>query len=424
MRDDVARAAALRALEIAREAKAMKSEKGEKGEPGEVRVLNVPVPGDQGPMGPSGPRGPMGPYGPRGVQGDRGDPGPQGPEGKQGPAGFAGKNGKDGAAGPKGERGPKGDKGDKGDLGPMPKHERKGLMFRFEKEPGVWGEWIIVPTGGGGGGRDDKLTDRQKELVEIANLIRTQADNSNKFIKTVDGVLQWDTLDGSDINLASPPVIGSTTPNAATFTTLNTNGLTTLRNTSGTYVAVLDDGVSSDRYAFVRDTGGGAYLRFNSGGGGLRNATANGVTFQTNNGTTQAVVSHTASAVNFVQVTGAATGSFPTVSAQGSDLAIGMSYVSKGAARHNFFTGGGTSDRQLSIVPIGSAVNYAQVQGASVGTSPVFSVQGSDPNIDLALTPKGTGNVRFGTYTGTILTPTGYVEIKDAGGTIRRLLVG
>jgi hypothetical protein len=45
-------------------------------------------------------------------------------------------------------------------------------------------------------------------------------------------------------------------------------------------------------------------------------------------------------------------------------------------------------------------------------------------DIDLALTPKGAGRVKYGTYTGTILTPTGYIEIVDSGGTIRRLLVG
>lgn len=57
-------------------------------------------------------------------------------------------------------------------MGPMPKHERKGLMIRFEKEPGVWGDWIIMPTGGGGGGRDDKLTDRQSQLVKLADSIQ------------------------------------------------------------------------------------------------------------------------------------------------------------------------------------------------------------------------------------------------------------
>jgi len=56
----------------------------------------------------------------------------------------------------------------------MPKFERKGLMIRFEKAPGQWGEWIVIPTGGGGGGRDDKLFDLQKQLVEVGSLVKVK----------------------------------------------------------------------------------------------------------------------------------------------------------------------------------------------------------------------------------------------------------
>jgi hypothetical protein len=79
---------------------------------------------------------------------------------------------------------------------------------------------------------------------------------------------------------------------------------------------------------------------------------------------------------------------------------------------------------QLLVTHTANAVNRLSITGGIAGAAPVLSTNGSDTNIDLTLTPKGTGKVRFGTYTGTILTPTGYVEIKDAGGTIRRLLVG
>lgn len=47
-----------------------------------------------------------------------------------------------------------------------------------------------------------------------------------------------------------------------------------------------------------------------------------------------------------------------------------------------------------------------------------------DDNLDVRLTPAGTGNVRFGTHTATSDTAiSGYIEIKDAGGTIRKLAV-
>lgn len=49
----------------------------------------------------------------------------------------------------------------------------------------------------------------------------------------------------------------------------------------------------------------------------------------------------------------------------------------------------------------------------------------SNTSIDLQLTPKGSsGRVRFGTLTESAdAAVTGYIEIKDAGGTLRRLAV-
>jgi hypothetical protein len=149
-----------------------------------------------------------------------------------------------------------------------------------------------------------------------------------------------------------------------------------------------------------------------------------GHSFSTNNSTAteQFRVTHTASAVNFVQVTGSATTFFPGISAQGSDANIGMTFSSKGVQALRFNTN--ASEQQFRITHTGSAVNFIQVTGNIAGSSPRVLAEGSDTNIDLTLTPKGTGKVRFGTYTGTVLTPTGYVEIKDSSGTIRRLLVG
>ena len=43
---------------------------------------------------------------------------------------------------------------------------------------------------------------------------------------------------------------------------------------------------------------------------------------------------------------------------------------------------------------------------------------------DIRLTPKGTGNVRYGTHTATAdVAISGYIEIKDSSGTIRKLAV-
>jgi hypothetical protein len=140
-------------------------------------------------------------------------------------------------------------------------------------------------------------------------------------------------------------------------------------------------------------------------------------------GNVQLAITNTASAVNYAQVTGAATGGAPTFSSQGSDTNINMSFVSKGSGGFRFFSQAGGA-RQFQINNTASAVNYPVVTGAITGAGPVYSVDGTDTNIDLALTPKGTGNVRFGTFTADMtLVVQGFIEVKDSGGTIRKLAV-
>ena len=186
---------------------------------------------------------------------------------------------------------------------------------------------------------------------------------------------------------------------------------------------------ASDSYPMVSNTSGLALLvaQGNATAGiGLAANSSGNVRFFTNSTalTEQLRVSHTASAVNYVQVTGAATGSGPTISAQGSDTNIGANIVLKGTGSISVFNGAGTSSRLFRATSSSSsAVNYLQLEGTTSTNAPVLSSQGTDTNIDLTLTPKGTGRVQFGTYTATVSTIAGYIEIKDSGGTVRRLAV-
>jgi hypothetical protein len=60
--------------------------------------------------------------------------------------------------------------------------------------------------------------------------------------------------------------------------------------------------------------------------------------------------------------------------------------------------------------------NGVELAGESAGTG--------DANIDITFTPKGTGNVRFGTHAALSgETVTGYITIKDSSGTLRKLAV-
>jgi hypothetical protein len=147
-----------------------------------------------------------------------------------------------------------------------------------------------------------------------------------------------------------------------------------------------------------------------------------GLLLYTNSGANlQVVVAHTASAVNYHQFSGSATGSAIVHSAQGSDANIDIHYRTKGTGAHAFFTG---NAGQFVIANTTSSVNYLQVTGGATGNATTLSAMGTDTNIDLALTTKGTGVLAFGTYTAGIIAQAGYITIKDAGGTTRRLLVG
>lgn len=88
--------------------------------------------------------------------------------------------------------------------------------------------------------------------------------------------------------------------------------------------------------------------------------------------------------------------------------------------RANIFKG----DMQVIGTAAGTAPNdYVQLQGSdTAGTIVTVSAGGPDANIDLALSPKGTGNVRVGTYTATgDVAVNGYITIKDSSGTVRHL---
>jgi hypothetical protein len=235
----------------------------------------------------------------------------------------------------------------------------------------------------------------------------------------------WSTGDGSSAGNTGITGIGRavlqigasitspTITNAPSVSVQNagaTGGLTLVRNTD----------VASNSTRMYLDSSSGVGAIYNGAGSLFFNTNA---TVGVGTGVNQFRVAPTASAVNYVQVTGAATAQQPTLSAQGSDTNVGLILTTKGVSSLQFRTNN-TSNVQAFVAHTGSSVNYVQMTGSVTGASPSYAVAGSDTNVDLALTPKGTGKVRFGTYTGTVLTPTGYVEIKDSGGTIRRLLVG
>lgn len=113
-------------------------------------------------------------------------------------------------------------------------------------------------------------------------------------------------------------------------------------------------------------------------------------------------VTHTASAANYLSVTGAAVGNTPILSTVGADSAINMGFATKGVGFISFFTN--TNLLQFRINNTASAVNYISVTGSATGIATQLLAAGSDTNISLALSPKGTGalqaQINDGTATG------------------------
>ncbi len=85
----------------------------------------------------------------------------------------------------------------------------------------------------------------------------------------------------------------------------------------------------------------------------------------------------------------------------------------------------GTNNQELRVYgSYTSASVYDRLTLKSSSTVATIAAETDSGDMDLALTPAGTGNVRFGTHAAIgAETVTGYIEIKDAGGTVRKLAV-
>jgi hypothetical protein len=130
-----------------------------------------------------------------------------------------------------------------------------------------------------------------------------------------------------------------------------------------------------------------------------------------------------AGGVNYLNISDGRTGTTPTIAASGADASVGISLQAKanGVVR---MTGRDGAAESLRCIFGADYVNYITVTGSIAGGPAIMATAGSDTNIDLQLSPAGTGVLRFGTRTAIgAETVTGYITIKDAGGTLRKLAV-
>lgn len=88
------------------------------------------------------------------------------------------------------------------------------------------------------------------------------------------------------------------------------------------------------------------------------------------------------------------------------------------------FTGPNGAKRVATIEAAASHVNYLTLGAAATGSGPALSANGDDTDIDLPLTPKGAGVVKFGTNTAKGAEAfASFITIKDSGGTSRKVMV-
>jgi len=123
---------------------------------------------------------------------------------------------------------------------------------------------------------------------------------------------------------------------------------------------------------------------------GMYSSTADNLDFACG-GARQLKLSGSASAVNYPRLSGAVTGSYVTLAAEGSDTNTGINFIAKGNAGVSFNTNGSSANTQVFISHTASPVNYVNLTGAATAGTPTISVLGSDTNIDLTLAGKGSG---------------------------------
>jgi len=237
-------------------------------------------------------------------------------------------------------------------------------------------------------------------------------------------------------------VTAFTLTNAGVYTVLPTSPISTTGGTGTGFTITGTFGVRSA--GFTITNAGSGYVEqptvtFSSGSATAYATVGSGTIIRSLGSTsTQSLDFYTpASLINSIPVfrirDNAGTGYFMMYNQSGSAALVAQGGTNdnalisgNGSGSVRFTTNGTTQTEQMRVTHTASAVNYVQVTGGASGSpgTVTISAQGSSTDVDMALTPRGAGVLKFGTYTASILTVTGYISIKDSGGTTRRLLVG
>jgi hypothetical protein len=158
----------------------------------------------------------------KGDKGDKGDKGADGRQGIDGKNGQDGRNGKDGIDGKDGV-------------------SVSNAQIDFD------GSLVITLSTGQEINVGEVVAPELQERIKLVTsggagtVLPDQSGNANKYLKTSGTTLSWDALNGSDIDLSSPPAIGATSPSTGKFTTLESTGTASLATGSTTSIQIVGD---------------------------------------------------------------------------------------------------------------------------------------------------------------------------------------
>lgn len=126
----------------------------------------------------------------------------------------------------------------------------------------------------------------------------------------------------------------------------------------------------------------------------LISSTSNKIDFRVQSADLFDIDGTTASSVNGLTFISSATGQAVRIQAKGSDTNVGVVLASKGTGAAVLRSN--AVDVLTADGSTASSVNTLKVSSAATGTNPVIAVQGSDTNIGLTIATKGTGKVSMG----------------------------
>lgn len=107
-------------------------------------------------------------------------------------------------------------------------------------------------------------------------------------------------------------------------------------------------------------------------------------------------ITEVTSSVNYLEAQGNVTGSAPVILVSGSDTNVDMNFSSKGTGSIKFFTNGSvtaSTNQVLQLENLASSVNFVAMRGAISGGNVAIEAKGTSTNIGINLITKGTGQL-------------------------------